>query len=57
MRGEFFVEVALFVNDIFCDRVQNALFFNVLEGDYFRSGNMRSNKRQGIFIDQKWEVS
>ena len=52
-----FVEIALFVNDIFCDRVQNALCFNVLEGDYFGSGNMRGNKRQGIFIDQEWEIS
>lgn len=57
MRGEFFVEVALFVNDIFCDRVQNALLFNVIEGDYFKSGNMRGNKRQGVFIDQEWEIS
>lgn len=57
MRGEFFVEIALFVNDIFCDRVQNALCFNVLEGDYFGSGNMRGNKRQGIFIDQEWKIS
>ena len=57
MRGEFFVEIALFVNDIFCDRVQNALCFNVLEGDYFGSGNMRGNKRQGIFIDQEWKLS
>ena len=56
MRGEFFVETALFVNDIFCDRVQNALCFNVLEGDYFGSGNMRGNKRQGIFIDHEWKI-
>jgi len=57
MCGEFFVEIALFANDIFCDRVQNALCFSVLEGDYFGSGNMRVNKRQGVFIDQEWEIS
>ena len=56
MRGEFFVEVALFVNDIFVIEFRMHCFLMFLKG-IILNPEMRGNKRQGVFIDQEWEIS
>lgn len=55
MTGRYVVNARVTNQNIVADDVKRAMVFDVAEGDYFNSGDLFSNKRAGIYIDQKWE--
>lgn len=54
MAGNYFLKARLFVNGSKSDIVDRALNFQVLEGDFFKSGSFYKKRVPGIFIDQNW---
>lgn len=57
MTGKYVVNARLTNQNIVTDDVKRAMVFEVIEGDYFESGDLFSNRRAGVYIDQKWSVS
>ncbi|NVK05628.1 MAG: ABC transporter ATP-binding protein [Flavobacteriia bacterium] len=56
MTGKYVVNARLTEQNIIADDVKRALVFEVLEGDYFGSGDLFSTQRTGVYIDQSWEL-
>ncbi len=56
MSGIFKLDVSVFVNGVVADNVKDALKIDIIESDYYGSGIIISNKRQGVYIDQNWEI-
>lgn len=54
MPGEYFIEVALVIDDKCVDYVEDARSLTVLESDFYRSGTVPS---LGYFVhDQRWQL-
>lgn len=53
-EGTYYITANLFVNGIKCDRVERALSFKVIQGDYYGSGLTNLKESPGIYIDQDW---
>lgn len=56
MHGEHFIDFNLFVNGKLSDSLDSAIKFNVSNADYYESGYPNANGRQGIYINQIWEL-
>lgn len=56
MAGKYVINARVTEQNIIADDVKRALVFEVLEGDYFGSGDLFSTQRPGVYIDQKWEI-
>lgn len=56
-EGNYYINANIDVNGIKSDRVERALNFKVHGGDYYNSGNSNFSRRQGVFIDQTWELN
>ena len=56
MSGVYKMDVSVFVNGAVADNIKDALKIDIVESDYYGSGKIFSNKRQGIYIDQSWEI-
>ncbi len=54
-EGSYYITANLFVNGIKCDRVERALSFKVIQGDYYGSGLTNFKDSPGIYIDQDWK--
>lgn len=55
MAGKYHINARITEQNIISDDVKRVMVFNVYEGDYYNSGDLFSNKRTGVYIDQRWE--
>ncbi|AEV33982.1 ABC-type polysaccharide/polyol phosphate transport system, ATPase component [Owenweeksia hongkongensis DSM 17368] len=53
-EGSYYITTNLFINGIKCDRVERALSFKVIQGDYYGAGLTSFRDSPGVFIDQDW---
>ncbi|WP_417612402.1 ABC transporter ATP-binding protein [Owenweeksia hongkongensis] len=53
-EGSYYITTNLFINGIKCDRVERALSFKVIQGDYYGAGLTNFRDSPGVFIDQDW---
>lgn len=56
MAGNYYLRTKILVNGIAADVVDRALYFEVLVGDYYGSGNFKQRMTPGIYIDQEWQA-
>lgn len=56
MFGEYKVSLVLLVNGIVCDRLENIQTFIAQNGDYYKVGYVKKEKRSGVYIDNSWVV-
>ncbi len=54
LKGSYSLTVNLYANGELQDRVRQALLFEVEEGDFFGSGQVKQRKNEGIEIPQVW---
>lgn len=54
-EGDYYITSNLFVNGIKVDRVERALSFSVLQGDYYGSGLTKFKDSPGVYVGQNWE--
>ncbi len=54
MTGKYVVNARLTEQNIITDDVKRAMVFEVVEGDYYGSGDLYSTTRTGVYIDQSW---
>jgi lipopolysaccharide transport system ATP-binding protein len=54
--GPYAINVYAEVNGIIADWVQNAAEFEVLEGDFFRSGKLPPSSHGQFVVDHSWEL-
>mgnify|MGYP003644909355 CR=1 FL=1 len=58
MAGNYYLRVKLSVNGVAADVIDRALYFEVLLGDFYNSGNFKQRSIPGVYIDQQWtEIS
>ncbi|NVK28549.1 MAG: ABC transporter ATP-binding protein [Flavobacteriia bacterium] len=55
MTGKYVINARLTEHNIVTDDVKRAIVFEVKEGDYFKSGDLFSTERTGVYIHQTWE--
>lgn len=53
-EGTYYITANLFVNGIKCDRVERALSFKVIQGDYYGAGLTNFKDSPGVYIEQNW---
>lgn len=56
-EGNYYITSNLFVNGVKADRVDRALSFSVIQGDYYGAGLTKFKDSPGIYIDQDWGYS
>lgn len=56
MAGKYMVNARLTKHNILADNVKYAMTFEVQEGDYFKSGDLFSTTRTGVYIPQEWSA-
>ena len=54
MAGNYYIKAKLFANGNIADIVDQAVAFEVLEGDYYNSGSFFKKRIPGIFVEQDW---
>ena len=54
-EGSYYITSNLFVNGVKADRVDRALSFTVIQGDYYGAGLTKFKDSPGIYIEQDWE--
>ena len=53
-EGNYYITSNLFINGIKCDRVDRALSFTVIQGDFYGAGLTNFKDSPGIYIAQNW---
>lgn len=56
LPGTYYLTSNLFVNSIKSDKVEQALTFSVLPGDFHNAGAYKSRERQGVALPQQWKL-
>lgn len=56
MAGKYVINARVTNQNIVTDDVKRAMVFEVVEGDYFGSGDLYSTTRTGLYIEQEWSV-
>lgn len=56
MFGDFTVKITLLVDGEVSDRIDNAFNFYVNQSDFYKSGVINVNNRQGVYVDQSWNL-
>jgi lipopolysaccharide transport system ATP-binding protein len=56
MSGLYFIDIIIKSENTVYQKIPKAMSIDVIETDYYNSGIVNANKRQGIFIEQKWEI-
>lgn len=56
MHGNFSILVTLIIDGEISDRLENAFHFSVDQADFYKSGMSNALNRQGIYIDQSWDL-
>jgi lipopolysaccharide transport system ATP-binding protein len=53
-KGRYHVNVNCSIGNVLFDLVEEQIWFEVLEGDYYGTGKLPAKKRNGVFIDYNW---
>ncbi len=54
--GNYSVSAGLIINNILADQVSNISEFSVSPGDFFGTGFVKKEKREGVYIPHNWEI-
>lgn len=55
MEGSYFINVSVSENGITQDWVQEAVFVNVIAGDFYGTGKINPSSHRSILIENKWQ--
>jgi len=55
LPGTYFIDLNLIVDYQISDRIPSLIQLTVLSGDYYDSGFLNHDQRQGIYIEQTWK--
>jgi ABC-type polysaccharide/polyol phosphate transport system, ATPase component len=53
-KGKYYINVNCSVGHTLLDLVEDSVWFEVNEGDYYGTGKLPAKKRNGVYINYKW---
>ena len=57
IAGQYSVNLSLIINGHTCDRIINAFFFNVDNGDFYGNGKLPDVKENKFLVEQIWDIN
>ena len=53
-KGKYYINVNCSAGHTLLDLVEDSVWFEVNEGDYYGTGKLPAKKRNGVYINYKW---
>ena len=53
-KGRYHINVNCSIGNVLYDLIDEQIWFEVLDGDYYGTGRLPAKKRNGVFIDYQW---
>jgi len=57
LPGNYHVNLRCKIGEVIADEIQNAFSFDVTIGDFFKTGKMNKNLKNGLLVDHYWQFS
>lgn len=56
LAGKYRLDVNLYANGKFCDGLRDALFFEVMNGGYYKQAYNNGHGSEGVYVHQDWKI-